>query len=68
MQFYDYNNYKNMEQLDTDDKLLENSKVKKPKDSSLSRYLLIGICCLIVLFAICLLFKVLKNPSTGGGK
>ena len=57
-----------MEQLETDDKLLEDSKARKPKDSSSARYLLIGICCLIVLFAICLLIKVIKNPSKGGGK
>ena len=51
-----------MEQFDTDDKLIENSKDKKDKSSN-TRYLLIGICCLVVIGAIILLFKYL-NPSS----
>lgn len=53
-----------MEQFDTDDKLIENSKDKKDKSSN-TRYLLIGVCCLVVIGAIILLFKYL-NPSSLG--
>lgn len=56
-----------MEQFDTDDKLIENSKDKKEKKSSNSRYLLIAILCIVAICAIVLLIKVLKgqNPNSG---
>ncbi len=55
-----------MEQFDTDDKLLENSKKDKNENT---KYLLIGIMCLIVIVACFILFKCMSSPSgaTAGG-
>ena len=57
-----------MEQLDTDEKLVENSKDKNKKNSSNSHYLLIGICVIIILIAIYLLIKVFKSQNSVQGK
>mgnify|MGYP006873081029 CR=1 len=54
-----------MEQFDTDDNLMENSKEKKPQKATASQFLLIGTLSLIALVALFLLFKYLKNPSEG---
>ena len=53
-----------MEQFDTDDKLVENSKDKKVE--SKSHYVLIGVWCLIILFAIFFLFNYIKHQNTSG--
>ena len=52
-----------MEQFDTDDKLLEKKKEKNEN----SKYLLIGVLCLIV--ACIILFKYINRPAgaTAGG-
>ena len=54
-----------MEQFDTDDKLLENKKDKNEN----TKYLLIGILCLIVVVACIILFKYINRPAgaTAGG-
>ena len=54
-----------MEQFDTDDKLLENKKDKNEN----TKYLLIGILCLIVVVACIILFKYINSPAgaTAGG-
>ena len=51
-----------MEQLETDDKLVEGQKEKKSK---LSFYLLIGICSICILCWICLLYNYMKAPKAG---
>ena len=51
-----------MEQFDTDDNLMENSKEKKPQKATTSQFLLIGALSLIALVALFLLFKYLKKP------
>ena len=51
-----------MEQFDTDN-LVESYK-KKDDNSSTTRYLLIGICCLIVLCACYILFRYLSVPGS----
>lgn len=57
-----------MEQLDTDEKLVENSKDKK-KPAISSSYVLIGVICLVVLFAIAFFFKLINSRgSTEGSK
>ena len=55
-----------MEQFDTDDKLLENPKKDKNENS---KYLLIGVMCLIVIVACIILFKYVRSPAgaTAGG-
>ena len=53
-----------MEQLDTDDKLVEDSKNKKAKSSS--SYVLIGVICLIAVCAMIFLFNYIKNVNSGG--
>ena len=53
-----------MEQLDTDEKLVENSKDKK-KSQDYSKYVLIGVMCLVVLFALIFIFNYIKNGSAG---
>ena len=54
-----------MEQFDTDDKLLENKKEKNEN----TKYLLIGVLCLIVVVACIILFKYINRPAgaTAGG-
>ena len=54
-----------MEQFDTDDKLLENKKDKNEN----TKYLLIGVLCLIVVVACIILFKYINRPAgaTAGG-
>lgn len=55
-----------MEQLDTDDKkLVENSKDKK-KSQDYSKYVLIGVMCLVVLFALIFIFNYIKNQGSAG--
>lgn len=49
-----------MEQFDTDDKLLDNSKKEK---SGNSKYLLIGVVCLIIVAACFILFKYVNRPA-----
>ena len=57
-----------MEELDTDEKLVENSKDKK-KPSVSSKYVLIGVICFVVLFAIVFFLKLLNSRgSTDGSK
>ena len=56
-----------MEQFDQDDKLIENSKDKKEKNTSNSLYLLIGVCCTVALCAILLFFKIVKSSSPNSG-
>lgn len=53
-----------MEELETDDKLIENLKGKKNQPNN-SRYLLIGICLIVALSSICILFKYISTPKTG---
>lgn len=53
-----------MEELETDDKLIESSKDKKKKSSN-SKYLLIGICIIVALCSIYFLFKYVNTPKTG---
>ena len=48
-----------MEQFDTDDKLLENKKEKNEN----TKYLLIGVLCLIVVVACIILFKYINGPA-----
>ena len=55
-----------MEQFDQDDKLIENSKDKKEKNSN-SLYLLIGVCCTVALCAILCFFKIVKSSSPNSG-
>ena len=50
-----------MEQFDTDEKLVENSKDKKEKNSSLCCFITIA-CCVI---ALCLIFEVFKFVMKG---
>ena len=57
-----------MEPLDTDEKLVENSKDKNKKNFSNSHYLFIGICVIIILIAIYLLIKVFKSQNSVEGK
>ena len=52
-----------MEQFDTDDKLIENSKDKK-KETSCLHCLLIIILCVIALGLILFLFKYVKKPES----
>ncbi len=49
-----------MEQFDTDDKLLENEK--KDKNGN-SKYLLMGVLCLIAIVSCIVLFKYINSPS-----
>lgn len=51
-----------MEQFDTD--TLVDSKKKEDDNTSTTRYLLIGICCLIVLCACYILFRYLSVPAS----
>ena len=54
-----------MEQLETDEKLVNK------KQSQNSKYVLFGIWALIIIFAVFLLIKVLKSPPVpvgGNGK
>lgn len=53
-----------MEQFDTDEKLVENSKDKKSE--SKSHYALIGVCCLIVLFAIIFIVNYIRHQNSSG--
>lgn len=57
-----------MEEFDTDDKLIENSKDKKEKKSSNSKYLLITVLCIVAICAILYLFKIIKAPNFNGGE
>ena len=56
-----------MEQLDTDEKLVENSKDKK-KSSFPSHYVLIGVICFVILFAIVFLFKIMNSQGSDSNK
>ena len=51
-----------MEQFDTDDKLIENSKNKKEKKTSSLHCFIIILCCI---FALCLIFAVFKYVKKG---
>ena len=54
-----------MEQLDTDENLVEK------KENKTAQYLLIGICCFIVLLACFLLYKTMSSSGSavsGGGR
>ena len=53
-----------MEQFDTDEKLVENSKDKKGQ--SKSHYVLIGVCCFVVLFAIFFIINYIKHLNSSG--
>lgn len=53
---------KDMEQFDTDEKLVENSKEKKPKNSCL-HYFIIAVFCICALCLIFFLFKSLKKKN-----
>jgi len=52
-----------MEQFDTDEKLMENSKEKKQQKTSMGQFLLIGFLSIIALVLIFCLFKYFKNPA-----
>lgn len=51
-----------MEQFDTDEKFIENSKDKEPKTSSI-HCLIILFCCIFALCLIFFLFKYIKKPN-----
>jgi len=55
-----------MEQFDTDDKLIENSKDKKGKKEkkcTTSHYFLIVLCCIFAFCAFYFMFKYYKSTS-----
>jgi hypothetical protein len=50
-----------MEQFDTDENLVEKSKNKK--NESKTHFLLIGICCIIIIGGIIFLYKYVKSQN-----
>ena len=52
-----------MEQFDTDEKLVENSKDKNEKTSSFHCFIIIG-CCILALCLIYCVFKYVKKENT----
>ena len=52
-----------MEQLETDENLIEK------KENKNSHYVLIGVCCLVIVVAGILFYKTIQSQGpTGGGK
>lgn len=53
-----------MEQLDTDEKLVDDKK----KSSDSSRYVLIGVICFVILFAIVFFLKLWNSQGSKDSK